>query len=470
MYNVKNIFITLFFLLFSLTNNLFGNCESIILKNRYIKTALSCDATLGYGGKEYPGLQYDATGTFNFLNEEDVLIPGTPHELFSIKYDDIIKVNSNSSYLNPEMPTKIYSIENTIYAISTDDNLQILQSYRLNESSNIININVYIQNISPQSIDNVKYLRSIDPDYNFNEYSTINNRGNDNYTQENLVQADLPNGGAIALFTNEINIIHNTSISNWTDDPDVTLSGNDLGDGDNTIDIAFDLGTLAPKESKFFSFGYLLTTSLENISSSIVKNTIESNNEYNIFSYTQDANNSVIIPTTIEQKNLNLSDTLYNYWSLNDWSFNLTRYKVMETGISLNVLAVDNFKYTLVYTLPLESSTRFTGYYIHDKTNYTGNFIQLGEKQTSDEVGYSISEDGKVITITLKDNFPGDLNESLGVIKHEGFPTINEERIPSQAIKEETKSAPYNKLSNTILFSFMLFMGYIGLRKKVIRI
>lgn len=59
------------------------SAASIIMEGNYVRTAVSDDGTLGYGGTTSPGILHDPTGTGTF-GVDDYLTPGSPWEIFSV--------------------------------------------------------------------------------------------------------------------------------------------------------------------------------------------------------------------------------------------------------------------------------------------------------------------------------------------------------------------------------------------------
>src|SRR6056297_1006498 len=59
----------------------------IILEGDFIRTAVSDDGTMGFGGNTSPGILHDPTGTGDFSLNDDYLTPGSPFEAFSVQSD-----------------------------------------------------------------------------------------------------------------------------------------------------------------------------------------------------------------------------------------------------------------------------------------------------------------------------------------------------------------------------------------------
>ena len=264
-------------------NFVLGTESSIIMNNGYIKTAISTDGTLGIGSTGNPGIQYDSNGGGDdYLDTADYLTPGTPQELFSIEYDGNLLTNNNAAYTSPAIPTIISGDTNQVVAVSTtsDGKLEITQVYSLPEGAKVLTITVSIKNISSSTVTGVKFLRSTDPDVDSNGLagstsSTNNFRGSTVNSAENFVYSVGPvSGRVIGLFSSDATT-HNTSVSSWTTDPDIALAGGNVGNGDNTIDLGFNLGNLNAGGTGSFSFLYVFADTVPEAESHIA--TAESN-------------------------------------------------------------------------------------------------------------------------------------------------------------------------------------------------
>ncbi len=73
-----------------------ANAASVIMEGDYVRTAVSDDGTLGYGGTMSPGIQHDTTGTRTFLSD-DYLTPGFPWEIFSANSNETGLLTNNNA-------------------------------------------------------------------------------------------------------------------------------------------------------------------------------------------------------------------------------------------------------------------------------------------------------------------------------------------------------------------------------------
>lgn len=258
-----------------LTGAISAAASSLILQNNYIKAGVSDNGTFGWGGSTRPGMMYDITGTGDFATAEDYdyLIPGSPWEMFAVNYtkggDRIHRTNNNAGGDN--MPdTTITGDTSSVTAVTHEGNLDITQVYSLAAGAKSILINVTLTNVSDVALEDVKYARGIDPDQDaltYDAFTTHNLRGvtlgGTTISPEDIVYAlgvnsELP----LSLYSADATP-HNTSIAYWSDNPDTIYTGIDDGDGDYTIGMAFDLGTINAGESRSFTYRYLFGNSLD---------------------------------------------------------------------------------------------------------------------------------------------------------------------------------------------------------------
>ena len=253
---------------------------SIIMDSGYVQAGVSDDGTFGVGDTNPPGILYDENGTGNY-GVDDYLTPGTPWEFFTLEITadtNVTYTNNNDWYGSPEMPTYITGDTHQVTATSEtpDGLLRMVQTYTLEEGSKVLQVNVTVENISDSTIENVKYARGIDPDVDVVEYKifeTNNTRGYDGsaeglpvfpVTDVVIAEGEKTKKVISLLYTGELP--HNTNIdSEWGMLPSKILEGQDDGYGDNTINLAIDLGAMEPGDIKEFSFAYVLGDNLPDL-------------------------------------------------------------------------------------------------------------------------------------------------------------------------------------------------------------
>ncbi|MFB2762641.1 hypothetical protein [Marinobacter shengliensis] len=193
----------------------------IIMEGDYVRTAISDNGTLGYGGSMSPGLLHDPSGTQNW-GAEDYLTPGSPWEMFGVKADQFGTVANN----NAGWPTNIATTDlSDLSAGSSFDNhvlwsgtyggmFNISHEYVFNDNYERIDVLTSIEALT--DLTNLKFLRAIDPDPDVNTYGsfdTINTRGGAGIAEEDFVNSQgAQTGLTLGLYTNST-IEHNTGIT-----------------------------------------------------------------------------------------------------------------------------------------------------------------------------------------------------------------------------------------------------------------
>lgn len=254
-----------------------------VLNNAYVKFGYKTDGTLGWGGNTQPGIQYDSSGTRNFLSTADYLTPGTPWEMFGVTVNGATAFNNNSGGVGlsttlsgQSLTTSGADTYGSLTYTSTYNGLKVTQVYTLGASSQVITMQVTMENTGSTTLSGVKYVRGIDPDVDSNGLSgstpsTNNVRGvidnpstpvNDAISATDIVLATGPvSGRVIGLYTNS-SFTHNTGVSSgWSSNPQDYISGIYNGNGDYTIGVGFDLGNFVPGQIKSFSFAYVFAAS-----------------------------------------------------------------------------------------------------------------------------------------------------------------------------------------------------------------
>lgn len=248
-----------------------ASSASIILEGDYVKTAVSDDGTLGYGGTTSPGLLHDATGTGTF--GFDYLTPGSPWEIFSVASDQSgILTNSNaagdaiSGTVTDISGSSVYNnavnwlgTYNSLFSISTD-------TY-FNNGDERVSFTTTITAIN--DISGLSFLRAIDPDpdnYPGGSASTNNGRGFGSLAAEDWVHSEGTLTGLTLGLYSDSSVTHNTGITRpWSSNPADYLAGTDSGNGDAAIGIAFDIGSLLTGQSVSFEYHYVMGDELANV-------------------------------------------------------------------------------------------------------------------------------------------------------------------------------------------------------------
>ena len=252
----------------------FLQASPIVITGDYVYTQISDDGTLG-NGENYPGIQYDpsGTGTFPGTLGKDFLQPGSPWEGFSVKSEETgVVANNNVTFFHTDM------IPGTLTDLSASSPydyyirwagtyfgyFEIVTDLYLNNNDQSINFMTTLKALT--DLTNVSFARYIDPDQDVNDYNlfnTNNYRGYGVIPEANWVYAVGPDSNwTIGLFSDS-SITHNTGVSDtpWSMNPAFYLGGTNDGDGDNAIGIGFLLGSLKQGESITFKYSYVLGVS-----------------------------------------------------------------------------------------------------------------------------------------------------------------------------------------------------------------
>lgn len=268
----KTIKSSLTVLVVSLTLAGIAQATPVTLTGNYVKTAVSDRGTLGSNGNTSPGLLYDKTGTQNF-GVNDYLTPGNPWDMFSVNSTQSgLRVNNNdSSYMGiptTSGPTSLSSgsINSASWSGTAAGLFSLTNTYSFGANNQAINVRTVVTALT--DLTNLMFARAIDPDPDVNtygSYSTINGRGD---TSRGLAAADwvhsvgAQTGLPLGLYTNS-SIAHNSAVTNWSSNPADYLAGGNIGNGDYTIGLGFNIGNLAQGKSVTLDYSYVMGGSLD---------------------------------------------------------------------------------------------------------------------------------------------------------------------------------------------------------------
>jgi autotransporter-associated beta strand protein len=244
----------------------------LILAGDYIKIGLNDLGTLGYGGNTSPGILYDGTGTGTFNTAYDYLTPGGPFEGFVITGSNgasFSKLNNNQSMFGTDFTGVLTDYSGITVGGARYDNraiwsgtyagvLDVTHDYFFNSDSQKIDVRTTIT--ARTDLTNLAFSRQIDPDAVAapGDSSVTNNfRGGEGISANDLVYAEaLASKYVLGLHTNS-SLTHNSAVTNWTRDTASYLAGTNVGNGDNTIGLGFDIGTLSNGSSVVIDYSYI---------------------------------------------------------------------------------------------------------------------------------------------------------------------------------------------------------------------
>lgn len=192
----------------------------------------------------------------------DFTLPGTPFEFYAIGVGGTsaaagVMSNDTNTF---NMVTTNYSTATLLHAQTTNGvftvggaSLIYTQNVYFDINSSTINFSVDILNAGSTAINNVVYARGLDPDQDVflgGGYATNNSIGAGTVTAVGplsnlyITIKDLTGGGVSAIS------------SGWSTDPYVLLGGPNDGNGDYTINMAWNIGTLEAGRSYEIDFQY----------------------------------------------------------------------------------------------------------------------------------------------------------------------------------------------------------------------
>ena len=230
----------------------------LTLEGNYVKIGVNDAGTVGSGGATSPGILYDSTGTATFNPSYDYLTPGNPFEGFAVKGIDTDGTtvlfnyyNNNNSVGGAQITGTLVDYSGVSYRGLTFDNravwsgsvteFDIEHDYRFNDNQQFVDINTRLE--FKMNVSTLYFGRFTDPDARAaagDSSRTLNVRGYaGGVPATNIVLSEaLASKYALGLFTAATN--SNTGISaGWSTDPLTYYGGQNDGDGDYTIGMAF---------------------------------------------------------------------------------------------------------------------------------------------------------------------------------------------------------------------------------------
>ena len=235
------------------------------------------------------GLQYDSTGTGNYSKGYDFVTPGDPFQYYSVGVNGSYNFSSDGSnnHGNPfGMNTVNTSSGSTLQATSTGgyNGLSINQTVSFQKSgagSGILAYNVLLQNTTGGILNNIAYSTGVDPDqdvYFDDNYETANHITSKSY----LYATGSATAWTIAIASTGANTPTGTYIydGGWDNGTDegpynteyglYSSGGGNVSDyNDYTLNMAWQLGNLAPGQSVDLTYDYVVAGTPALASSSV---------------------------------------------------------------------------------------------------------------------------------------------------------------------------------------------------------
>ncbi len=248
-----------------------------ILSGDYIKIGLDDKGTLGVGGSTSPGVLYDGTGSGTFNPAYDYLTPGSPFEGFTVSGTagtDFTATNNNSSLGSAAISGVLTSYNGVAHDGVTNDNravwtgtygglFNITHDYGFDDNGQQLNIGTTIEALA--DLTDLTFARFTDPDAVAaagDSSSTNNFRGATGVPESDLVYAEaLASKYVIGLYTNDTTT-HNSAVTSWTPATAPYLAGTNVGNGDNTIGLGFNIGSLSNGSRITLVYRYIFGTDI----------------------------------------------------------------------------------------------------------------------------------------------------------------------------------------------------------------
>lgn len=228
-----------------------------ILNGKYLRVGVNDSGGL-IDSRFTVGIDYDKTGTSSWTGF-DFLKPGTPYEFCSVGYGEKW-AQAGYYYGNPLGSTTTNTSSASVLSTHTSGGkfgeLGLTQDLSYAIGSGYIDFSVTLKNLSDASMSNVVYARGLDPDQDV--YA-----GGGFPTTNNIVSGDLVTGSApvtdwtIGIFSNSA-IPHVPTVhSYWPNgNPYYLLTPWNDGNGDYSINMAWNIGTLGAGQSATIDFQY----------------------------------------------------------------------------------------------------------------------------------------------------------------------------------------------------------------------
>jgi len=267
-----------------------GWATKYVIANGYIRYTVNGGIYQGQigDGSSGIGIQFSPAGDGNY-GTDDYIRPGTPFEGYGFRIikggtENWIGGTNSNTFSGTGYNTGL--TQNSIWNKSAGNLNHIIVlrgstvlghaviQYQTYSGESLIRIKMSYTNTTGQSVT-VKCHRGCDPDVGaiqYGVYNTTNYRGYLSIPPQDIVVAEENRTNKpIALYCPGNGFTHNTAvISAWPSrEVDTILSGLNNGNGDYSINCAWDLGTFAPGETKAVCCYYILGNNIAEVLSTI---------------------------------------------------------------------------------------------------------------------------------------------------------------------------------------------------------
>jgi len=228
--------------------------DTFVLEGNYLKVGVSNSGGL-IDDNFAIGIDYAKNGDAAWTTY-DVLKPGSPFQFYSIGIGGVFQGAGYSGGNNFGATTTNTSVGTTNSAKTTGSygNLSFEQILSFDDLSGVIHYTVTLFNAGTDSLTGVAYATGFDPDqdvYAGGGFDTTNTIGSDRV----VAYAPITEWG-IAIVGDGVKSVD----SGWDQDPYNLVTSHNDGDGDYTINMAWNVGELAAGASTTIQYDYALGT------------------------------------------------------------------------------------------------------------------------------------------------------------------------------------------------------------------
>ncbi|MBP2242237.1 hypothetical protein J2Z40_002811 [Cytobacillus eiseniae] len=265
--------------------------EDVFLGGKYIEVGISKSGSFGTNldaphgfhpiNRSNLGFVYDADG-FDMgkeMNSGDYFLPGSPYEGFLVGYKNgempttFLNAERNEVITIPSISIEDLSSGDTLAAKTSgktnDNKLKVEQLVSFKVDNKFFKMTVEITNTTDETLHDVRYMRSVDPDIDLDmkgTYNTINsvpfNFPNDNKSVALAVGPET--GNALLLMSTDsrsrASLVTSDmySLAAYNDDGVIAESNSDTWMG-----LTFALGNLAPGQTEIVEYFYSLDSNID---------------------------------------------------------------------------------------------------------------------------------------------------------------------------------------------------------------
>lgn len=238
-----------------------GQAATFVLAGNYLQVGVSDSGGL-IDDNFVAGINYDPTGMGNYT-AADFLRPGTPFEFYSIGVNGAWAAAGystgntfNTTSINTTVPPFQSGVTTSGAFTLGGGWLMYRQTVFFDQNASAINFSVDLLNIGASPVYDVVYARGLDPDqdvYVGGWFDTINA----------IAPGAVSARGPLSKYVITIKDLEGNGvpgISYWWDrNPYNLLLGPNDGNGDCTINMAWNIGTLEPGRSYEIDFQYVIS-------------------------------------------------------------------------------------------------------------------------------------------------------------------------------------------------------------------